>query len=242
MPRCEHADELDLSISSIATSLRAISDAIRQCADRIDTTATKGNDNNGESRMQLQRALRLICKTADTPGAKVVFAGVGKSYLVGRKLAATMTSVGTPALCIHATEAVHGDLGIVNPADCVVLLSYSGATSEVVRLASVLRATTTTTTTTTTISSSGGGGGRRPYLVGMSGAPMMMDSPLGTLCDAWIDCKVDAELSTVVCAPTTSSSLTLAMGDAISMLLMARRNFGPSDFLRNHPGGQLGHD
>ncbi|KAJ2657696.1 hypothetical protein IWW48_004377 [Coemansia sp. RSA 1200] len=235
MPRCEHADELDLSIGSIATSLRAISDAIRQCADRIDTTATKGNDNNVESRMQLQRALRLICKTADTPGAKVVFAGVGKSYLVGRKLAATMTSVGTPALCIHATEAVHGDLGIVNPTDCVVLLSYSGATSEVVRLASVLRATTTTTT----ISSSSG---RRPYLVGMSGAAMMMDSPLGTLCDAWIDCKVDAELSTVVCAPTTSSSLTLAMGDAISMLLMARRNFGPSDFLRNHPGGQLGHD
>ncbi|KAJ1663955.1 hypothetical protein IW140_004482 [Coemansia sp. RSA 1813] len=233
MPKRDTADELDLSVRSIADSLRAISESIKQCADRIES------DTKSNAHEMLQRALRLIYKMADTRGAKMVFTGVGKSYLIGKKLAATMTSVGTPAICIHATEAVHGDLGMVHPLDCVVLLSYSGATDEVVHLASVLR--TMRWGHPNDADDNGctaGFCGNRAFLVGMSGAEM--DSPLGKLCDAWIDCKVDSELSSVVCAPTTSSNVTLAMGDAISMLLMARRNFGPSDFARNHPGGQLG--
>ncbi|KAJ2399599.1 hypothetical protein GGI23_002559 [Coemansia sp. RSA 2559] len=217
MPKRDATDELDLSVHAIADSLRAISQSLKQCADRISTPSS-------EAHAMLQEALRLIYKTGDTADGKLVFAGVGKSYLVGKKLAATMTSVGTLAVSMHATEAVHGDLGLIRANDCVVLLSYSGCTDEVVRLAAVLRAMRPT---------------HPGVLIGMSGAAQA-DSPLGKLCDAWIDCKVDAELSSAVCAPTTSSSLMLAMGDAIAMLLMARRNFGPADFVRNHPGGQLG--
>ncbi|KAI9505992.1 hypothetical protein GGI25_001396 [Coemansia spiralis] len=247
MPKTELVDDLGLSAFAIADSLRSISRSIRQCADRIESAAKDG------SRETLQNALQLIFKTADTPGSKIVFAGVGKSYLIGRKLAATMTSVGTPAISIHATEALHGDLGIIRPFDCIILLSYSGATDEVVNLATILRnsnwpssfqpsvlnshVNSHTNEVASDSSRSDSFLHSGVFLLGMGAE---MDSPLGRLCDAWIECKVDGELSSTVCAPTTSSSLMLAMGDSIAMLLMARRNFGPHDYARNHPGGELG--
>ncbi|KAJ2535466.1 hypothetical protein EV175_006911, partial [Coemansia sp. RSA 1933] len=157
MPQPDTTEELDVATHTIASSLRAISQSLKQCADRMGT-ASGGT--------QLQEALRLLYRTSDTTGGKVVFTGVGKSYLVGKKLAATMTSTGTPSVCIHATDAVHGDLGIIGKGDCVVLLSYSGATDEVVRLATVLR------------SMRGNQGTACVALVAMSGA-LPHDAPLG---------------------------------------------------------------
>ncbi|KAJ1811938.1 hypothetical protein LPJ56_004107, partial [Coemansia sp. RSA 2599] len=165
---------------------------------------------------------------ADSPRQKIVFTGVGKSFLIGKKLAATLTSVGTPAVSLHSTEALHGDLGIIHPGDCVVALSYSGNTEEVLRLFSVLQGMRESKE----VEPSG-----MIWLVGMGRS---RHSPLGKLCDAWIESTVDQELSSSVNAPTNSSSLMLAIGDAIAIFLMNRRQFGPTDFARNHPGGHLG--
>ncbi|KAJ2714173.1 hypothetical protein H4R19_001870 [Coemansia spiralis] len=207
------ADDLDHAIAAVAGSLDMASTAIKQHAARL----------RRDPRM-LRPALEILLSVARTAGSKVVVAGVGKSFLIGKKLAATLTSVGTPAVSMHATEALHGDMGILGPGDCVLALSYSGETEEVVRLASVLRAARARHP-------------RGPRLIGMGRSPA---TPLGELCDAWIDCAVDAELSQDVRAPTVSSSLMLAIGDALAIMLMDYRCFGPADFAQNHPGGCLG--
>ncbi|ORX69268.1 SIS domain-containing protein [Linderina pennispora] len=206
-------DDLTTATHAVANSLDRISNAIKQSAERLRS------DPKG-----FHHALRILFQTADSPHGKFIFTGVGKSYLIGRKLAATWTSVGSRAMCVHSTEALHGDLGIVSPGDCVIALSYSGNTEEVVRMVKAMRS------------------GLRGESVGVSvvGVGRSSDSPLGMLSDAFIDGSVDGELSEAVSAPTTSSSVTLAIGDAIAMLLMERRQFGPADFARNHPGGNLG--
>ncbi|KAJ1875674.1 hypothetical protein LPJ55_000486 [Coemansia sp. RSA 990] len=190
----------------IAESLEAISNAINKQADKLRAEPTK-----------LEPALNVLHKT--TQSGKIVITGVGKSYLISQKLAATMTSIGTRAISLHATDAVHGDLGIIERGDCLLALSYSGETREVIRVCEIIR------------------GWGDCCVVGMGRS---RESPLGAICDAWIECPVDEELSTNVCAPTISSSLMLAMGDAIAVLLMQKRRFGPLDFARNHPGGFLG--
>ncbi|KAJ2796378.1 hypothetical protein H4R21_004741 [Coemansia helicoidea] len=207
------ADSLDYGIAAVADSLDLAGMAIAKHAARLR-----------QDPHMLRPALEILLATAGAAGSKVVVTGVGKSFLIGKKLAATLTSVGTPAVSLHATEALHGDMGIVGPGDCVLALSYSGGTDEVVRLASILRGAR---------ERQAGG----PWLVGMGRSP---HTPLGELCDAWIDCAVDTELSRAVCAPTVSSSLMLAIGDALSIMLMNHRRFGPADFARNHPGGHLG--
>ncbi|KAJ2062971.1 hypothetical protein GGI17_002014 [Coemansia sp. S146] len=201
-------DDLECAALDVASSLELTSLAMKQCADRLRSNSTT-----------FKSALRLLTRTADRPGSKIVFTGVGKSYQIGKKLAATFTSVGTLSICIHATEALHGDMGVLVPGDCVIALSYSGATEEVLRMTEHTRMD------------------KRVCVVGMGRSS---DSPLGALCDAWIDSAVASELSDSVNAPTCSSSLMLAIGDALAVLLMNRRQFGPADFARNHPGGQLG--
>ncbi|KAJ2794788.1 hypothetical protein H4R20_006111, partial [Coemansia guatemalensis] len=205
------ADDLDKAARSIASSLDLVGLAIKQHADRLR-----------QDTQELQRALDIIFTVADAPRSKFVITGVGKSFLVGKKLAATMTSVGTRAVALHATEALHGDVGIIDSGDCVIALSYSGVTEEMVKLAKVLRDP------------------QNRHDVWLIGMGRSVNSPLGELCDAWIDCSVETELSSVVCAPTISSSLMLALGDSIATLLMNRSKFGPSDFVRNHPSGNLG--
>ncbi|KAJ2455740.1 hypothetical protein EV183_000587 [Coemansia sp. RSA 2336] len=189
----------------IAESLEAISNAIRKQADRLRAEPTK-----------LEPALDILHKASK---GKIIITGVGKSYLISQKLAATMTSIGTRAISMHATDAVHGDLGMVERGDCLLALSYSGETREVIRVCEIIRERGDC------------------WVVGMGRSK---ESSMGALCDAWIDCLVDEELSANVCAPTTSSSLMLAMGDAIAVLLMQKKRFGPLDFARNHPGGFLG--
>ncbi|KAJ2336171.1 hypothetical protein GGI00_000981 [Coemansia sp. RSA 2681] len=189
---------------------------MKQCADRLRTNSSG-----------FKAALRLLVRAADRPESKIVFTGVGKSYQIGKKLAATFTSIGTLAICIHSTEALHGDMGVLTPGDCVIALSYSGATDEVLRM------------TEHVLSNNDGCVDERDR-VSVVGMGKSRDSLLGRMCDAWIDSAVESELSDSVNAPTCSSSLMMAIGDALAVLLMNRRQFGPADFARNHPGGHLG--
>ncbi|KAJ2852166.1 hypothetical protein IWW36_000546 [Coemansia brasiliensis] len=202
------SEESNEEIMRIAESLDTISKAIKKQADKLRDDPTR-----------LEPALNILHKATLTPKGKIIITGVGKSYLISQKLAATMTSIGTRAISLHATEAVHGDLGIIDKGDCLLALSYSGETQEVIRVCEIIREWGDC------------------WVVGMGKS---IESPLGAMCDAWIECLVDEELSSNVCAPTTSSSLMLAMGDAIAVLLMQKRRFGPLDFARNHPGGFLG--
>ena len=151
------------------------------------------------------------------PG-KVAVAGVGKSGLIGKKIAATLCSTGTPAIFLHAADAVHGDLGILQPGDPVILISKSGTTAEVVRLLPTLRA---------------------------MGCPVVSivgnrESPLASASDAVLDIVIRSESDPLGLAPTTSTLLTLAMGDALAAALMVKRDFKAGDFARFHPAGQLG--
>ncbi|KAJ2740557.1 hypothetical protein GGI20_005744, partial [Coemansia sp. BCRC 34301] len=200
----------------VANSLELTSLAMKQCADRLRTNSSG-----------FKSALRLLVRAADRPGSKIVFTGVGKSYQIGKKLAATFTSIGTLAICIHSTEALHGDLGVLTPGDCVIALSYSGATEEVLRMTEHARGNNAAVVDER----------NRVSVIGMGRS---RDSPLGRTCDAWIDSAVESELSNSVNAPTCSSSLMMAIGDALAVLLMSRCQFGPADFARNHPGGHLG--
>ena len=149
---------------------------------------------------------------------RVVVSGVGKSGHVGRKIAATLTSTGTPATFLHPTEGVHGDLGLVGASDVVILLSKSGESEEVLTLLVHLRRFGART-------------------VALTGRP---DSTLGRECDAVLDAAVAEEACPHDLAPTTSTTAALALGDALAVAVLERKGFGREDFARFHPGGSLG--
>lgn len=183
-----------------AESLSVQSHALRALAERL------GAD--------FDRAVELILRCQ----GRTVLCGMGKSGLIGRKIAATLASTGTPSFFLHPGEALHGDLGMLTPQDLVVLLSYSGQTEEVVRLIPSLKRFGHT-------------------LIGITGNPR---SPLGKRCDAVLEVAVEREVCPHNLAPTTSTLVTLAMGDALACALMTARDFKPIDFARLHPGGNLG--
>jgi arabinose-5-phosphate isomerase len=149
---------------------------------------------------------------------RVVVSGVGKSGIVGRKIAATLTSTGTPAMFLHPVEGLHGDLGIVSRKDVAILISKSGETEELSGLVEFL--------TRSGVS-----------IIAMTGKP---GSSLARAARAVLDCSVREEACPMDLAPTTSTTVTLAMGDALAVALLLRRGFGPEDFARLHPGGALG--
>jgi arabinose-5-phosphate isomerase len=161
-----------------------------------------------------ERAVALILRH---PG-KVVLSGVGKSGLIAQKIAATLCSTGTPAIFMHSADAVHGDLGIFQPGDPAILVSKSGATAEVVRLLPVIKQL----------------GSPIIALVGNA------RSPIAEQADVVLDLAVKAEADPLGLAPTTSTVLTLALGDALAAALMNERGFNATDFARFHPAGQLG--
>ncbi len=150
--------------------------------------------------------------------SKLVISGVGKSGLIGQKIAATLCSTGTPAIFLHSADAVHGDLGICQPGDPVVLISKSGTTSEVVRLLPILRKM----------------GAKIISIVANK------NSPLAEKSDVVLDIGVKTEADPLGIVPTTSTTLQLAMGDALAAALMHKRHFGEKDFAKFHPAGQLG--
>lgn len=163
---------------------------------------------------EFARAVEML---AGSPGRAIV-AGVGKSGLVGRKIAATLTSTGTPAAFLHPVESIHGDLGIVGPSDVAILISKSGETAELFPLLEQLKRLGVSIVAVT--------GGR--------------DSTLARHADVVLDTWVREEACPHDLAPTTSTTAALAMGDALAVALLERKGFRAEDFARLHPGGALG--
>lgn len=149
---------------------------------------------------------------------RVVVSGVGKSGHIGRKIAATLASTGTPAFFVHAAEAAHGDLGMITKDDVVIAISNSGTTSELLTIIPVLKREGTS-------------------LIAMTSAP---DSTLAQHADVHLDIGVRQEACPLGLAPTTSTTATLAMGDALAVACLDAKGFKPEDFARSHPGGALG--
>lgn len=194
------APEILAETAFLAEALRAESGAIDRVASRIDHTWIKTLD------------VLEACK------GHVVIAGMGKSGLIGQKIAATFASLGQPAHFLHPAEAVHGDLGKVRRGDVILLLSFSGETDEVVNLAAILRYD-------------------RMHTIGISARA---GSTLARTCTVHLDLGDIAEACPLTLAPTASTTAMLAVGDALALALSRRRNFKADDFHRNHPGGMLG--
>jgi arabinose-5-phosphate isomerase len=149
---------------------------------------------------------------------RVVVMGMGKSGHVGRKIAATLASTGTPAMFVHPAEASHGDLGMVTPVDIVLAISNSGESDELAAILPALRRTGV-------------------KLVAMTGRP---DSTLARHADIVLNSAVDEEACPLNLAPTTSTTAQMALGDALAVALLDARGFKEDDFARSHPGGALG--
>ncbi len=157
-------------------------------------------------------ALLAACK------GRVVCTGMGKSGLVMQKIAATLTSTGTPSLFLHPAEAIHGDFGMITDSDLVLAASYSGSTQELQRLAELVRR----------------------LGVGFIVMTGNADSPLARNATVHLPVRIDQEACPLNLAPTASSTATLAMGDALAMALLQAKGFTRDDFARLHPGGSLG--
>ncbi len=149
---------------------------------------------------------------------RVICTGMGKSGLIMKKVAATMSSTGTPALFLHPAEAVHGDLGMITEGDVVLAASYSGTTEELMRLVEMVKRLATP-------------------LIAITGKE---GSPLARHADVHLPVAIDQEACPLNLAPTASTTVTLALGDALAMALLESRGFTHEDFAQFHPGGQLG--
>ena len=174
--------------------------ALQQLAERLDA--------------RFASAVQLVLQTR----GRVVVMGMGKSGHVGRKMAATLASTGTPALFVHPAEASHGDLGMVTAQDLVLAISNSGESGEFNAILPVLK---------------------------RLGAPLVaitgqVQSTLARHADLVLDCSVEREACPLNLAPTASTTAQLAMGDALAVALLDARGFRPEDFARSHPGGALG--
>jgi len=195
---------MSLSQTPEITDARAVleteSAAIKQAAERLDANFV--------------RAVEIL----DVPDGKIVLAGLGKSGHVGRKIAATFCSTGSPAVFMHAAEAVHGDLGVHQPGNPTIFLSNSGSTSELLALVPILR-------------------GRGSSLVGILGN---LDGVLAQKMDVTLDASVSREADPLGIVPTASFVVTAALGDALASSLMHKRGFSEEDYAYTHPGGQLG--
>ena len=188
-------------LSGIASNiLKAEAHELINVADRIDKSVVK--------------AAKILLKH----DGKVVVCGVGKSGLIGQKIVATFCSTGTQAVFLHASDALHGDLGVYRPGDPTILISKSGATDEVVRLIPLLREFNSP-------------------LIGIIGNK---DSTLADKVDIVLDSTVSSEADPLGVVPTNSTAVTMAIGDALAAVLMTAKKFNQEDFARFHPGGNLG--
>lgn len=178
-------------------------DALRRTLDRL-----------GDS---LPAAVALLKDTLDR-GGKIVVTGIGKSFHIGQKIAATLTSTGAPSTVLHPSEAMHGDLGLLRPADAVIALSYSGESDELVRLLPLLKRD-------------------GAKIIALTGG---LESTLARHADIVIDASVEREACPFNLVPTASTTVALALGDALAIALLEARGFRKEDFARYHPGGAIG--
>jgi len=210
--------------------VRIEAEALGALADRIA----------GPMAVAFQRAVDLMFCCA----GRVVVTGMGKSGLIARKVAATLSSTGTPALYLHPVEALHGDLGMVVRGDVVLALSASGETEEILALlATIKRLQVPLITMTgdeicrgTNASHVEGGAGVPPSRMN----PSMSVSTLASAADVALDCSIAQEACALGLAPTASTTTMLALGDALAVTLSERRGFKEEDFANLHPGGKLG--
>jgi arabinose-5-phosphate isomerase len=162
----------------------------------------------------IDRAVEIAYNTK----GKLIVTGVGKSGLIGSKIAATLASTGTPSFFLHPTEALHGDLGMITKDDSVLAISYSGESEELIKILPHIKRFDVP-------------------LIAMTGRE---DSTLARYADVTLNIHVNKEACPLNVAPTSSTTLTLAMGDALAVCLMKKRNFTKEDFASFHPGGSLG--
>ena len=179
--------------------LHTEADAVRALADRLD-----------------ERFIAAVALVRDCRG-RVILTGMGKSGIVCRKIAATLSSTGSPAYFVHPAEAVHGDLGMIQPSDVVIALSYSGETEELTRLLETLKRLGAT-------------------LIAMTGDP---GSTLARAATVVLDCSVSEEACPMNLVPTASTTAALALGDALAMSVLVDKGFSPDDFADLHPRGTL---
>ena len=158
------------------------------------------------------------CKLIQNCTGKVVLIGMGKSGHIGNKIAATFASTGTPAFAVHPGEAGHGDLGMITEGDVVIAISYSGESDEIMTLVPVIQRLGVS-------------------IIGMTGNA---NSSIGEACDVHLDVSVEKEACPHNLAPTSSTTVAQAMGDALAVSLLTAKGFSPDDFARSHPSGALG--
>ena len=162
----------------------------------------------------ISKAVELISNSK----GKLIVTGVGKSGLVGAKIAATLASTGTSSFFLHPTEAMHGDLGMISAGDVVLAISYSGESSELIQILPHLKR----------------------FDIPMIAMANNINSTLASYADVFLDVSIDKEACPLDTAPTSSTTLTMALGDALAVCLMRNSNFDKSDFASFHPGGSLG--
>jgi arabinose-5-phosphate isomerase len=172
---------------------------------------------DGPMAADFDRAVELILRCGEGKG-RVVVTGMGKSGIIAQKIAATLSSTGSPSLFLHPAEAIHGDLGVLMPGDVVIALSASGETEEILRLLATLKR-------------------KGDALISFC---CRMDSTLASASDVALDCCVEREACGMNLAPTASTTTMLALGDALAIAVSLRKGFRAEDFAELHPGGKLG--
>lgn len=198
-----------LKVFDAKTALRLARDTLQNEADAIN--ALNARLENDDSVVQAI-SLLLNCR------GRVVVSGIGKSGHIGRKIAATLASTGTPALFVHPAEAAHGDLGMVTADDAFIAISYSGESAELMTILPVVKR-------------------MGSKVIAITGKP---GSSLASIADVHLNVAVEKEACPMNLAPTTSTTVTLALGDALAVALLDLRGFKEEDFARSHPGGALG--
>jgi arabinose-5-phosphate isomerase len=167
---------------------------------------------------RLNQDFQAACRYCLTCSGRIIVLGMGKSGHIGRKIAATLSSTGSPAMFIHAAEALHGDFGMITKSDVVLSISNSGETKEIIQLIPLIKRLGIT-------------------LISLTGNP---SSTLATQSDINLDISVEEEACSLGLAPTASTATTLAMGDALAIALLNAKGFSKEDFAFSHPGGSLG--
>ncbi len=196
----------DLICSAIQV-LNTEAQAILDIKSRIENNSNYGFDT----------AISMINNCFDNHG-RVIISGMGKSGHIARKIAATMSSTGTPAYFVHPAEAIHGDLGMITQNDLLVAISYSGECEELLKILPIIRR-------------------QGAKCISMTGN---INSSLAKNADLHLDCKISKEACPFNLAPTSSTTATLALGDALAIALLENKGFSREDFARSHPGGSLG--
>jgi len=194
--------------------MRKVSRLIKQAREVLQIEAQGVLDLIERIGPEFEQAVEMILNSK----GRVIFTGIGKSGIVGRKIMATLNSTGTPSLFLHPVEAVHGDLGVVTADDIVIAISKSGYTKELVNILPILK-------------------NLGVKLIAFCGDP---ESPLAKESHLFINVGVEREACPLGLAPTTSTTATLAMGDALAVVLINQKQFNRKDFKRFHPGGSLG--